>query len=230
VPGAFGGLDQPVEAFGRGGGLVRGQAVPDQGGGAGAWIQVQGHAAFLHRAAIPAPPQVGVDRVQRPVQPVGQLFGGPLGRRGHEPGTQPVGLLVGEVPVGRVEVVDEDACLAAVEVTLLQGREHLGEAFAQRGGEREFPVGGGGGPGEPGGDLVGGPLELLLGPCDGLGPVAFQVADGDGVADLDHPGEQLGLVVGHLPGSGLRHLDQPRVRNLLPGQRIQHGGQLRAGR
>jgi hypothetical protein len=111
---------------------------------------------------------------------------------------------------------------------------HQREAFDQGGGEGEFPVGGGGGPGEPGGDLVGGPLDLLPGPCDGLGPVtglvAGQVGDRDRVGDLHQVGEQFGLVVGQLPGPGLQDLDEPRVGDLLPRQRMQGGGQLRSGR
>jgi hypothetical protein len=36
--------------------------------------------------------------------------------------------------------------------------------------------------------------------------------------------------VGELSGPGPHHLDQPRIRHLLPRQRIQHGGQIRTGR
>jgi hypothetical protein len=119
-------------------------------------------------------------------------------------------------------------------VAVPQGFVHQREAFDQGGGEPQFPVGGGGGPGEPGGDLVGGPLELLPGPRDGLGPVSGlvvgQVGDRDRVGDLHQVGEQFGLVVGQLPGPGLQDLHQPSVGDLLPRQRIQGGGQLRSGR
>jgi hypothetical protein len=60
--------------------------------------------------------------------------------------------------------------------------------------------------------------------------LAFQVGDRDGVGDLHHVGEQLGLLVGQLPGPGLRHLDQPGVGDVLPQYSVQGGGQLRPGR
>ncbi|GAA0909087.1 hypothetical protein [Pseudonocardia zijingensis] len=111
-----------------------------------------------------------------------------------------------------------------------QGVLDQGEAFDQRGGELQFPVGGGGGPGQAGGDLVGGPLEPFRGPGHGLVGFAVQIGEGDGVGDLDQLGEQQGLLVRQLPRPGLQHLDPPRVRHPGTGQLLQEGSQLRAGR
>jgi hypothetical protein len=168
--------------------------------------------------------------VQRPIQPIRQLSGRQSRRLRHETFTEPPALLVGQLTVRRVQVIDEDPCFSTVDVTCLQGREHQRQTLDQGDGEREFAVGGRGGRSEPGCDLVGGPLELFFGPLDGHGPVARQVGDGDGVGDLHHVGEQACLLVGQLPGPGTSDFDQPCVRDLRPRQRVQEGGQLRAGR
>jgi hypothetical protein len=59
--------------------------------------------------------------VQCPVQPVRELFGGQSRRLRHEFLAEASALLVGEVAIGRVEVFDEDPCLAAVDVAVLEG-------------------------------------------------------------------------------------------------------------
>jgi hypothetical protein len=137
-------------------------------------------------------------------------------------------------PSGLTQVLDEHPSSTAVDLAALQGGEDQREAFAHRGGEAEFSIGGCRGQGDPGGDLVGGPLEPLLGPRHRPTPparqVGGQVVDGDRVADLHYAGQQLRLVMGQLPGPGLQDLDQPRIRNPLPRQATQRGGQLRTGR
>jgi hypothetical protein len=234
VPGPFGGLDQAVDPLSRRGRLVWGEPVADQGGGAGARVQIQRHATFLHRTLVTAAPQLGVNRVQRPIQSIRQLFGGQPRRLRHEAFAQPPRLCLGQLPVRRVQVFDEHPRFPTVDKALPQRGEHQRQALTEGGGEPELPVGSRRGPGEPRGDLMGCPLEPLPGPRDDprlvTGLVAGQLGHRDRVGDLHQVGEQLGLLVRQLTGAGLRHLDQPRVRDLLPRQRVQHGGQLRSGR
>jgi hypothetical protein len=126
-------------------------------------------------------------------------------------------------------MINEHLGLAPIDLTPFQGGEHQRQLPHQHRPERQLPLGSGGGPGQSGGDLVRRPLELLRGPRHrDRATIGRQLGDRHRAGDLGQPGEQARLVVRQLPGSGLQHLHQSGVRDLIPPQTGQGGGQLRA--
>ena len=77
---------------------------------------------------------------------------------------------------------------------------------------------------------MGCPLEIIGSPRHRARIICRELGHRHRAGDLGQPGQHPGLLVGQLPGPGLQHLDQPRVRDVLPGQPGQHTGQLRTGR
>jgi hypothetical protein len=193
VPGAADRSGQPIEPGAGGGRFLDAQPGTGDGHGAGR-IQPVVHRAFAHRAFVAAAGVLGVDRQDGSLEPGGQLPGGPAGGRWDVAGAEAVDLF-GRQP-GGVQVVGEDPCLGAVDAARRQRGEHQWELLDEPLGQVQLPIGGGGRPGQRGGDFTARPLVRLDGPRDPAG--GTDIAAGD----LVQRREQLSLLVRQLSRPG----------------------------